>query len=152
MPFGFVPDEGSAKPPGIKVGDTFYPNPDESESNIQWLTLDRATLTPIKTKNRSIDLGSEQQLDDLANAVSTGGHGDLVVLAQPQTVAPPLQPDRVDQFNSIMKLLGVGPIDADSLTGRGASSSSSSACPTAATAAAGTRRCSTPTSPSSTAS
>ena len=112
VPFGFVPDQGAAKPPGIKVGDKFYPNLDESEDDIQWLTLDRSTLQPIKTKNSTIDPANEQQLDALANAVSNGGHGDLVILAQPQTGPPPLEPDRVDQFNSILKLLGVGPIDS----------------------------------------
>ena len=117
VPFGFVPDEGAAKPPGIKVGDNFYADPDQSEDDMQWLTLDRTTLRPIKTKNTSIDPNSEQQLDTLASAVAKGGHGDLVILAQPQTGGPPLlNPDRVDQFNSILKLLGVLPISADSLT------------------------------------
>jgi hypothetical protein len=119
VPFGFVPDEGTTKPPGIKVGDNFYADPDQSEDDMQWLTLDRTTLRPIKTKNTSIDPNSEQQLDTLANAVSKGGHGDLVILAQPQTGGPALSADRIDQFNSILKLLGVEPLDADTLSGRG---------------------------------
>jgi len=35
--------------PGIQVGDQFYANPSPNASSMQWLMLDRATLTPATT-------------------------------------------------------------------------------------------------------
>jgi hypothetical protein len=121
VPFApFVPRGGDdvpvPTPPGIKVGDKFYADPG---LGFQWLTLDRATLKPIKTGNTSFDpraSDGDAQLDAVAKAVAKDGKGDLVVLAHPGATLAPLTGGQVDKFNSILKLLGVAPLDNDSLT------------------------------------
>jgi hypothetical protein len=107
---------------GIQVGDTFYPNPPASGNalRMQWLTLDRATLTPTKTGNSWFDgSGSgDHGLGALTSALSIGGLDQLVILSfTPKgSAGPAVQPDQVDGFNRALKTIGVGSIDTDILT------------------------------------
>jgi hypothetical protein len=106
--------------PGIQVGDKFYPNPQPGA--IQWLTLDRATLTPIDPKTRQpsetgnswIDgtASGDHGIDGLTAALSSSDFDQLVILSYPvpQGAAPAVQPDQLDAFNRALKTIGVGPI------------------------------------------
>jgi hypothetical protein len=130
VPFGFFvggdrrnPDGTVAPaPPGIEVGDRLYSLPGGApEGAMQWLTLDRETLTPIKDKNSWIHRSSRDKghtLDDLKAAIANGGHGDLVALALPMGGGneQPVNKNQVDEFNSILKSLGAGSLSAGSLT------------------------------------
>jgi hypothetical protein len=111
---------------GIQVGDTFYPNPSPGGPGkyaMQWLTLDRATLQPIKTGNSWFDgSGSgDHGLGALTSALSDGGLDQVVILSFPRfgSAGPAVQADQVDGFNRAMKTIGVGPIDAGLLTAQG---------------------------------
>jgi hypothetical protein len=107
--------------PGIQVGDKFYPNPQPGA--IQWLTLDRATLTPIDPKTRQpsatgnswIDstASGDHGIDGLTAALSSSDLDQLVILSYPvpQGAAPAVQPDQLDAFNRALKTIGVGPIE-----------------------------------------
>jgi hypothetical protein len=112
--------------PGIQVGDQFYPNPSPGGSGrylMQWLTLDRSTLTPIKTGNSWFDgsVGGDHGLQALTAALSSGTVNQLVILSFQRvgTAAPAVQPDQVDGFNQAMKTIGVGPIDPGLLNQQG---------------------------------
>ncbi len=110
LPFkGLTKQNGT---PGILVGDTFYPNTSPNASAMQWLTLDRATLTPKGTGNSWFD-GTANGLQTLKKAVNDAGLGDLVVLSFPwrRGHGPPVQRDQMDGFNDVMERLGVGRID-----------------------------------------
>jgi hypothetical protein len=112
--------------PGIQVNDTFFPNPSPNGAAMQWLTLDRATLTPTKTGNTwldgtgSGDHGIEVLTDALApqdpakpDDPNKVGVDQLVILAHPYAggPGPPVQPDQYAAFNDALKLLGVGRLD-----------------------------------------
>jgi hypothetical protein len=113
--------------PGIQVGDTFYPHP--NEGGFQWLTLDRATLTPIDpvTRQPSMTAGNNwldarqstagHALTDLTNALTKGGKDELVILAFPMgnQLARPVDAAKAKAFNDALKLMGAGPVDAASL-------------------------------------
>jgi hypothetical protein len=155
-----VPFEGLAYQngrSGIQVGDTFYPNPTDDPGTgqarrMQWLTLDRATLTPCDDRSRpcgstntgnswfDFDDAGAHGLRALASELSGGGTGELVILSfgASDNSEGTVYPGQVDAFNAALKTIGARPIDAASLT-KHAQNSRSSACPTAATAAAGTR-------------
>ena len=119
--FGYVPT-GGVGTQGVKVGDKAYGS--TCGLGIQWLTLDRVTLKPSKTGNALIDphgscggaRGPVVDLDTVAKALAKGGHGDLVILTHSPRFEAPLKPGQADQFNSILKLIGVGPLEKDSLT------------------------------------
>jgi hypothetical protein len=130
VPFkGFVKGGGRPgdPPPGIQVGGTFYPHP--NEGGFQWLTLDRATLTPIDpvTRQPSMTAGNNwldarqstagHALTDLTNALTKGGKDELVILAFPMgnQLARPVDEDKAKAFNDALKLMGAGPVDAASL-------------------------------------
>jgi hypothetical protein len=107
---------------GIKVGSTFYPNPTDNNTNyLQWLTLDRAKLTPIGTGNSWFD-GSSDPNDPhgvaaLAAALSHDTLGDLVIFAHsPYGPNPAVPPSQVDAFNEAMAQIGVPTISASLLT------------------------------------
>jgi hypothetical protein len=116
--------------PGIQVGDTFYPNPSPNGSAMQWLTLDRATLTPCDdpaqpcgptntTGNSWLD-GTDSKdhgVPALTSALSSQGLGQLVILSYPYAggPGPPVQQGQIDAFNGAMKAVGVGPISASVL-------------------------------------
>jgi hypothetical protein len=104
---------------GIQVGNTFYASPSPDESKMQWLTLDRRTLTPTKTGNTWLDgTGSGAHgISALTDALSKQGTNQLVILSFPglDDLAPPVKPDQIDAFNQAMKMIGVGPIDKDIL-------------------------------------
>jgi hypothetical protein len=111
---------------GIKVGDTPYPNTC-GENHFQWLTLDRASLTPTSGGGSIPDGGNscfsssgddKHGLDALTRALKDGGTDQLVILAWPGqgTATPPFSSGQVDQFNSALNLLGAGPIEASRLT------------------------------------
>jgi hypothetical protein len=124
VPFtGFVPPRENGHgttPSGIQVNGHFYPAP--GPGSFQWLTLDRETLKPIPQLTGSIDPSSSDpahSLDAIENALKNGGHGELMILAHASRTLAPLKPDQVDQFNRILKTLGVNKIDADSLSGPG---------------------------------
>jgi hypothetical protein len=120
VPFKALTSQGGQR--GIQVGDTFYPSP-ATLYGIQWLTLDRATLTPIdpvtrqpsESGNSWVDPSEsgEHGLDGLASALSSSGLDQLVILsyAVPPSQAPAVQPDQLDAFNRALKTLGVGPIE-----------------------------------------
>jgi hypothetical protein len=113
-----VPFKGlthNANRPGIQVGDTFYPNPSPGGSSMQWLTLDRATLTPTKTGNTWLDgsgASGPHGIGALTSALSNEGLDQLVILSFPTGGgAPPVQSDQIDAFNQAIQGIGVGPID-----------------------------------------
>jgi hypothetical protein len=112
--------------PGIQVGGTFYPFP-TGGSGMQWLTLDRATLTPCDDKSQpcgpNINNGNswfdgtasqDHGLPALTSALSRQDLDQLVVLSFPYAggPGPPVQQNLIDDFNRAMKTLGVGPISA----------------------------------------
>jgi hypothetical protein len=100
--------------PGIQVGGTFYPNP--SGAAMQWLTLDRRTLTPTGPGNSWLDgTGSgDHGIGALTTALAAQDVNQLVILSFPSGggPGPPVQRGQNDAFNGAMKTLGVGPIDA----------------------------------------
>jgi hypothetical protein len=102
--------------PGIQVGGTFYPNWSPGWSAMQWLTLDRETLTPTKTGNSWLDGtgGGDHGIGALTTALSTDGYDQLVILSYPYAggPGPPVQQDQIAAFNDAMKTLGVDPIPA----------------------------------------
>jgi hypothetical protein len=115
---------------GIQVGDQFYPNRSPNGSAMQWLTLDRATLTPCDdpaqpcgptntTGNSWLDgSGSgEHGVPALTKAFAGQGLDQLVILSYPYAggPGPPVQQDQMDEFNRAMKTVGVGPISASIL-------------------------------------
>ena len=89
-----VPFKGlthNANRPGIQVGDTFYPNPSPGGSSMQWLTLDRATLTPTKTGNTWLDgsgASGPHGIGALTSALSNEGLDQLVILVMMGDDAP----------------------------------------------------------------
>jgi hypothetical protein len=108
---------------GIQVGDTFYANP--KPGTIQWLTLDRATLTPTKKGNSWLDAtwDGDNGIKAFTNAVSPPNPGEpydpnklgtdqLVILsfAVPYNQAPAVPPAQLKAFNTALKAIGVGPI------------------------------------------
>jgi hypothetical protein len=110
---------------GIQVGDTFYPNPSPNASSMQWLTLNRATLTPTKTGNSWFDgtASDDHGLQALTSALCVRDHrgpncsaglDQLMILSFPYAggPGPPVQKDQIDGFNQALKTIGVGPIDA----------------------------------------
>jgi hypothetical protein len=113
--------------PGIQVGDTFYPNPSPAGPGnyfMQWLTLDRETLTPIdpvtgtpsKTGNGWVDGTADRDhgVGALKTALASQDVDQLVILSFPRFGVggrPPVQQGQIDDFNDAMKTLGVGPID-----------------------------------------
>jgi hypothetical protein len=105
---------------GIQVGGTFYPNKSPNGTAMQWLTLDRETLTL-----------SEDGDNNWLDGTGSGAHGiqaltsslrntkQLVILSFPYgSPSPPVQPDQNDAFNGAMKTIGVGPIGANILQDR----------------------------------
>ena len=127
--------------PGIQVGDTFYRNPSPNGASMQWLMLDRATLTPcddpsqpcgpnIKTGNGWLDGGWDgpNGLNTLAAALCgpdpahpncRASLDQLVILSYPPGgPAPPVQLGPIDAFNNTLKAIGVGPIDSGVLQSR----------------------------------
>ena len=99
---------------GIQVGSTFYPNKSPNGASLQWLTLDRTTLEPVKDANTWLDgSGSGAHgINQLADALKSQGLHQLVILSFPYAgPAPPVQPGQNDAFNAAMKKIGVGPID-----------------------------------------
>jgi hypothetical protein len=112
---------------GIQVGGMFYPNPSPGGKQLQWLTLDRATLAPVegpdaKPMNNWLDgsAGGPHGLDALGAALENQGLDDLVVLSYPDTGSgSPIQSGEVDQFNKLIGELGVDPIDKGILTSHG---------------------------------
>jgi hypothetical protein len=121
--------------PGIQVGDKFYPNPTPDPFAtgyfMQWLTLDRRTLTPVKTGNTWFDgqgtgangiQGLVCALSDPKDpchgqmGIAPFGTDELVILSfvglgTSQNARPPVQPAQIAAFNDAMRTLGVGPID-----------------------------------------
>ncbi len=100
---------------GIQVGDTCYRNPSPNAASMQWLTLDRRTLTPTLTGNSWLDgTGSGAHgINALTAALKDEGANQLVILSFPYAggPAPPVQADQIDAFKAAMKTLGVGAID-----------------------------------------
>jgi hypothetical protein len=106
--------------PGIQVGEQFYPNPQPGA--IQWLTLDRATLTPIDPVTRKPSasgnswinpiVSGDHGIDGLTAALSSSDLDQLVILSYPvpRSGAPAVPPDQLDAFNRALKTIGVGPI------------------------------------------
>jgi hypothetical protein len=90
---------------------------------MQWLTLDRATLTPTRTGNSWFDgsAGGDHGVEALTKALAGGGLDQLVILSFPRvgTAGPAVPQDQVDAFNKAMKQMGVGPIDAGLLNQQG---------------------------------
>jgi hypothetical protein len=119
QPFaGITHQDGKA---GIEVGGTFYPNPSPNGAALQWLTLDRATLTPAKNGNSWLDgSGSgDHGINQLTSALASEGLDQIVILASPYGApAPPVQADQNDAFNADLKQLGVKAIPADILQDR----------------------------------
>jgi hypothetical protein len=121
VPFKALTYQGG---PGIQVGDTFYPNPRPGE--IQWLTLDRATLTPTKEGNSWVDAtwAGDHGIKMFSDAVSPPNPGEpddpnklgldqLVILSYAVPAFrpdPAVPPDQLDAFNTALKAVGVGPI------------------------------------------
>jgi hypothetical protein len=127
VPFKGLTVEGGAA--GIKVGGRFYPNP-TGGSGLQWLTLDRSTLTPTGTGNSWIDSSGKDPGHGLGKLTSVlcppdpahpdcnAGVDQLVILSYQdygQTHVPAVGQDQIDAFNAAIKVLGAGPIDADVL-------------------------------------
>jgi hypothetical protein len=109
-----------ARGPGIEVGDQFFPNLSHGKY-MQWLTLDRTSLKETKTGNSWFDgtAGGKDDphgLDALRDALSGEGQQQLVILAYPSCCGTPVQPSQVDEFNKVVELIGVGPIDKGILT------------------------------------
>ena len=107
---------------GIQVGSTFYPNPSPNGAALQWLTLDRKTLTLAKAADNSWLDGTgsgANGIQTLAAALKGQGLNQLVILSYPYGgSAPPVQQGQNDAFNAAVKLIGVGPIDAGILQDR----------------------------------
>lgn len=99
---------------GILVGDTFYPNKSPNGTAIQWLTLQRGTLTLANpSDNDWLDgTGSgDHGIPKLGAALANQGTNQLVILSFPYgSSAPPVQSDQMNAFNDAMKRLGVGEI------------------------------------------
>ena len=121
VPFKALTYQGGGS--GVQVGDTFYANP--KPGAIQWLTLDRATLTPTKKGNSWVDArwDGANGIKAFTDAVSPPNAGDpydpnklgtdqLVILtyAVPPSQAPAVPPDQLNAFNTALKAVGVGPI------------------------------------------
>ena len=127
--------------PGIQVGDQFYANPSPNASAMQWLMLDRATLTPCDDKSRpcgpNVTTGNSwlsgawdgaNGLNMLAAALCgpdpahpncQADLDQLVILSYPSGgPAPPVQIGPIDAFNNTLKAIGVGPIDSGVLQSR----------------------------------
>jgi len=106
---------------GIRVGDAFYHNNSPTGAYMQWLTLDRKTLTPIDPVTRRPSEGGNTWIDPsadgvekLTNALAKQDVDQLVILAFPGFGAnfPAAVPaDQVAKFNAALKTIGVGPID-----------------------------------------
>lgn len=101
-----------ADPRGVTIGDHFYPHPGEG-ATIQWLTLDRATLDPIQNVSCCDDHGGKN-LADLAKALNAPEQEEIVVIAIPPHRVT-LAPDRLDELNEALELIGVAPLTADQL-------------------------------------
>ena len=104
--------------PGIQFGNTFYPSPDPGgprDHRMQWLTLDRRTLTPTGNGNAYFDGsgGDAHGVGALISAFRAGDSRQLVVLSFPAIgqAGPAVQPGQIDRFNDAMRMIGVGPID-----------------------------------------
>jgi hypothetical protein len=108
--------------PGIQIGGTFYANPSPAgHTYMQWLTLDRVTLTPVGNGNSYFDGSTPgHDMSALQAAVNRGDVDDLVILSFPYGGSdPPVQKTQVDAFNKAMAMIGVGPIDPPLLTDPG---------------------------------
>ena len=122
----FVGGTGLRASWGVQVGDAFFEDYQDPSGRtyvnyMQWLTLDRASLTPVGNQNSwfdsAADPSSAHGLRTLAAGVSAGDSDQLVVLSRHAGVAP-LRADQVDAFNDVMATLGVGRIDPAVLTRR----------------------------------
>jgi hypothetical protein len=110
----------------VQVGDKLYPN--QQPGSVQWLTLDRATLTPTKTGNTWID-GSESGEHGVQGLICALADKDdpchkqmgiepldldqLVILSyrRPDRYPSAIQGDQLDAFNRALKAMGIGPIE-----------------------------------------
>ena len=97
-------------PRGIKVGDTFYHHPGPG-ATIQWLMLDRATLTPTKSGNTWCCGDGANSLATLTDTLGNSGIEQLVILTLPPN-RQTLPPDQFDEFNKALDMIGVDPLDA----------------------------------------
>jgi hypothetical protein len=112
VPFKALARQGGRS--GIQVGDTFYPNQSPNGAQMQWLTLNRATLTPTRDGNSWLDgTGSGGHgLSALTSALANEGHDQLVILnfpyfPPPNNVEPAMNGDQVFPFIRALKTLGV---------------------------------------------
>jgi hypothetical protein len=124
IPFtGFLPRRAPGGDPdfsGVRVGGKFYPR--GRPGSFQWLTLNRETLKPIDDEtgwfSPTLD-DPHHNLQAVEDALKDAGHGELMILAHEggSSVPPFDSDDQVDQFNRILKTLGVEKIDPDTLRG-----------------------------------
>ena len=112
VPFKALARQGGRS--GIQVGDTFYPNQSPDGERMQWLTLNRATLTPTKDGNSWLDgTGTGAHgVSALTSALATEGHDQLVILnfpyfPPPNNVEQAINGDQIDAFTRALKTLGV---------------------------------------------
>jgi hypothetical protein len=102
---------------GILVDGQFYPNKSPNSAAMQWLTLQRGTLTLAnESDNNWLDgTGSgDHGIPQLTKALKNQGTNQLVILSYPFAggPGPPVQPDQEDEFNAAMAKLGLEPIDS----------------------------------------
>jgi hypothetical protein len=120
VPFQGLSQQGGRN--GIQIGGTFYPNTSPTGKGMQWLTLDRNTLLPVRNGNSWID-GSggdgEHGVPELQAALTTQGLNQLVVLSHAPASLPAVDSNQYDAFNDAMKVLGVGSIDPILLGAKG---------------------------------
>ncbi|HEX5713251.1 MAG TPA: hypothetical protein VFX85_08065 [Solirubrobacterales bacterium] len=106
---------------GIKVGGTFYPNESPGGSAVQWLTLDRRSLTPVGSGNSWLDGGRDggHGIGALAATAASLDVNYLVVLSFPGGGGAPIQQAQIGAFNDALQALGVEPFEAGVLEGNG---------------------------------
>ncbi|MEX2253269.1 MAG: hypothetical protein WD649_03880 [Thermoleophilaceae bacterium] len=115
VPFqGLVQSNGGN---GVMVGGTPYPNTSPGGKQMQWLTLDRTTLQPVRNGNTYLDGSGDGPygIDALASDLSTASLNQVVILSHPPAGQPAVDSDQYDPFNRAMQVLGVGSIDPNLL-------------------------------------